>query len=324
MSGQFPVFALDISLALESVDVNVHPTKREVRILDLEAVSEVLRTAVDSTLTEMKVEYEDTTLDEMIGRPTENRMTGETAGDTSAVIREPLSQVPFIEQTLLHEPVDESMGEPIDFLQGVFRIVGQIHDLYILLEFDDGLLFVDQHAAHERIIYERLKADMEKNKIAVQDLLQPIILNLNVEDYENIMKMKEPLSTIGYAIESFGGSDIAISTLPEVLGKRANEKDLISFVDRANDLDLNSARELFMDELIKLTACHSAIRSGQKLNTNEIREIITQLRGLKRKFNCCHGRPSMLKVYKKDLDRRFGRLGPEALARFRARHGMKE
>ena len=325
MAGQYPVFALDISMNLDRVDVNVHPTKREVRILDIERVADVLRAAVSSALDPRAVEYEDATLDEMMDWPAPSPPTTASPSEQAMKVSdEPLSNVPLIEQTLLQAPSDLSSAEPVDFLQGIFRIVGQIHDLYILLEFDDGLLFVDQHAAHERILYEQLKENMDKGTIGIQDLLEPIILNLNATDFERVMKLKEPLSKLGYTIDSFGGNDVAISSLPDVFGKRANEKDLLSFVDRANDLGVASATELFMDELVKLTACHSAIRSGQSLDTDEIRQIITDLRGLKRKFNCCHGRPSMLKIHKKDIDRRFGRLGPEALARFRARHGLKE
>lgn len=325
MAGQYPVFALDISMNLDRVDVNVHPTKREVRILDIERVANVLRASVASALSPDIIDYEDTTLDDVMGWPTTSMETGaSTSKQASGTSDERLSNVPLIEQTLLQAPTAIPGAESVDFLQGVFKIVGQIHNLYILLEFEDGLLFVDQHAAHERILYEQLKESMDNGTVGIQDLLQPIILSLNVDDFEKVMRLKEPLSKLGYAIDSFGGNDIAISSLPDVFGRRANEKDLLSFVDRANDLGIDSATDLFMDELIKLTACHSAVRSGQSLDTDEIRQIITQLRGLKRKFNCCHGRPSMLKIFKNDLDRRFGRLGPEALARFRARHGLKE
>ncbi|MGQ4911564.1 MAG: DNA mismatch repair endonuclease MutL [Candidatus Thorarchaeota archaeon] len=323
MKGQFPIFALDITLQYNDVDVNVHPTKREIRILEPERVARTVRQAVEEALFPKAPEYEDTTLDEFdhSGVPgvTERPPAG---GERQGSEPRAIEDVPLFEQTLLETPTGDDSSEPVEFLQGTFRIVGQIHNLYILLEFDDGLLIVDQHAAHERILYERLKRELEEGAIAVQELLQPIILNLSVDDSARIMEMRDDLHGLGYDIESFGGNDIAVSAIPEILGKRATESEMVSFIDRAVEIGTARARETFMDELVKLTACHSAIRAGQKLSMEDIRSLIQDLTGVEKKYNCCHGRPSMLKIYKRDLDRRFGRLGPEALARFRARHGL--
>jgi len=94
-------------------------------------------------------------------------------------------------------------------------------------------------------------------------------------------------------------------------------------IDRILDLGGKEAEETFMDNLVKVTACHSAVRAGQSLNTEEIREIILELSATKGKYNCCHGRPSMMRIRKEDIDRSVGRMGPDAISRYKARHGLK-
>jgi len=328
MKGQYPICALDISVDLSKIDVNVHPTKREVRILDIDEVCDVMKRAVRYSLGERDEREIVPSLEDSLGETL--LASSGSAIQSSLSTNEPISHadqlaaVPLIEQTPL-KPMTDDMQELIDvpFLGGVFRIVGQIHNLYILLEFEDGLLIVDQHAAHERVLYEQLRKEVSEGTIAVQELLQPFILNLNQKDAEQILEIADILDDIGYTVSSFGGNDISISTLPEVFGRIASEKELMALVDRIIDLGRLEARETFMDELVKVTACHSAIRSGQPLNAEEIRDLLADLSKTKSKYNCCHGRPSMLKILKEDIDRSVGRMGPDAISRYRARHGLK-
>ena len=327
MKGQYPICSLNISLNITHVDVNVHPTKREVRILEINEVCESLKKAVQQSLGATQEKYETVPL-EIRGQ----EMTSEDHLETSLVQEsltgEPIREeefkaAPLIEQTILAPIVDES-GEVIDIniLGGIFRIVGQIHNLYILLEYEEGLLIVDQHAAHERVLYEELRGEVNENRVAVQELLQPFILSLSPKDAEQILDLAPVLENIGYTVSSFGGNEVSISTLPEILGRIASEKELLTLIDRILDLGEQTATESFMDELVKVTACHSAVRSGQALNTEQIRDILEELTRTESKFNCCHGRPSMVRIRKEDIDRSVGRLGHEAIARFRARHGL--
>jgi len=328
MKGQYPICALDISIDLSKVDVNVHPTKREVRILDIDEVCDVMKRAVRYSLGERDERESTPSLEESVGETllasSSSSIQSSLSTNDSISHTDQLAAVPLLEQTLL-KPMIEDVQQSLDvaILGGVFRIIGQIHNLYILLEFEDGLLIVDQHAAHERVLYERLRKDVSDGTIAIQELLQPFVLNLNQKDAEQILGIADILDDIGYTVSSFGGNDISISTLPEVFGRVASEKELMALVDRIIDLGRHEARETFMDELVKVTACHSAIRSGQPLNAEEIRDLLADLSKTKNKYNCCHGRPSMLKILKEDIDRSVGRMGPDAISRYRARHGLK-
>ena len=181
---------------------------------------------------------------------------------------------------------------------------------------------MDQHAAHERVLYEQLRENINEHKAPIQELLEPIVLSLDPQVCEKILNLSDVLENIGYSISSFGGNEILVSTVPEILGKRASMDELLSLVDRILDLGEKYAKEQIMDEMIKLTACHSAYRAGRSLSIREIRQLLVNLSNTKSRYNCCHGRPSIIKISRHELDERFGRTGPEALARFKARHRL--
>jgi DNA mismatch repair protein MutL len=322
MRGQFPICALDISLSLADVDVNVHPTKREVRILNMENVLSVVKKAVDNALGYLETPAETETLESSIGESlTKSTSTPESIISMETKHEDPFDPIPLIEQMIL-QPMNNQDSQEVDALGGVFKIIGQMHNLYILLEFEDGLLIVDQHAAHERVLYERLREDVDTNTVDVQELLEPFVIKLNPIDVEQILGLSDELKHLGYTVSEFGRSDISVSTLPEVLGRIASETELVTLMDQMLTMGKSEAGKTFMDHLVKLTACHSAVRAGQPLNHEEIREIILDLSKTKNRYNCCHGRPAMIKIRKEDLDRNVGRLGAEAISRFRARHRL--
>ena len=324
MRGQFPICVLDISLSLADVDVNVHPTKREVRILDMENVLSVVKKAVDNALgfkeTPVQTETLESSIEEILTKSTN---TPESIISMETKHEDPLDPIPLIEQMIL-QPMSDKDSQDVDALGGVFKIIGQMHNLYILLEFEDGLLIVDQHAAHERILYERLREDVNTTSVDIQELLEPFIIKLNPSDVEQILDLSDELKHLGYTVSEFGRNDISVSTLPEVLGRITSETELVTLMDQMLTIGKSEASTTFMDNLVKLTACHSAVRAGQPLNHEEIREIILDLSKTKSRYNCCHGRPAMIKISKEDIDRSVGRMGAEAIARYRVRHRLNE
>jgi len=322
MKGRFPICAIDIDVDIARVDANIHPTKREVRVQDIDSVTEVVKDAVKDALADVKSPDVTQSLEEFVGVAS-TVGEGFKSSHTMLPIEEQTTTVPrsgLLEQLALEEP--KGLGEEridLEALGGTFRILGQVNNLYIVLATDDGLVLVDQHAAHERIIYEKLREEVNSNRVVVQELLHPIMLRLGPKDAEAILGLKEMLGELGYAISHFGGNEVLVSTLPEVLGRRASEDELIALVDRIMEVGVKSAKEQFMGELVKLTACHSAIRAGQHLSADEIRRLLTELGRTESRYNCCHGRPSIIRIGKDELDKRFGRTGPEAIARFKAR-----
>lgn len=322
MRGRFPMFAVDIILGPSKVDVNVHPTKREVRIADYECaawkLTEVVRNALQTK-----------TAPEGAPKLQDFVEVKSTVSDIPEAIPMPLEDGQkknlsvFVEQLDLTHLASETEAVGAEALGGLFRIIGQIHQLYILLEVEDGLLIVDQHAAHERVLYEKLREQVNSGTAASQELLEPIILSLDSNDYERIMEVAGILRNIGYSISSFGGKEILVSGVPEILEKRATKGELLALVDRMVDIGVREASAAFMDELVKVTACHSAIRAGQTLGIEEIRRLLSDLYETKSRHHCCHGRPSMLKITKLSIDKAVGRLGPEAIERYKARHAIR-
>jgi DNA mismatch repair protein MutL len=325
MKGQYPVCALNIGMNLEDVDVNVHPTKREVRILELEKVSSIVTNAVRDALGVDKEMVESHSLETFLDASSPSHVkTHEEPATVSDRSPSELRSVHPVEQMIL-EPltaVNED-EDPVNLLGGVFRIIGQIHQLYILLEDDRSLLIIDQHAAHERVLYEELRKEVNEKRVAIQELLEPFVLSLSPSEREQILDLSDTLDELGFSISSFGGNDVSISTVPDVFGRVASNAELISLLDQISSMGIKEAQAGFMDELVKLTACHSAIRAGQTLSVEEIRSLIEDFSKTQGKYTCCHGRPSMIRITKDNLDKAVGRLGHESIQRFRARHRIE-
>ncbi|MFX1484844.1 MAG: DNA mismatch repair endonuclease MutL [Promethearchaeota archaeon] len=319
MKGQYPVCALDIAISLTDVDVNVHPSKREVRILNIENVSSIITKAVREALGVDRLREESQSLTEFLEGGEDDRIS-ETQTDREVKPAQP-RHFPLIEQTLLKPIVDVGDDEePVNLLGGVFRIVGQIHQLYILLENDDGLIIIDQHAAHERVLYEDLRKEVNEHRVAIQELLQPFVLSLSSSETERILELEDTLDELGFAISKFGAKDVSISTVPEIFGRVTSESELISLLDRIATIGISEARDSFVDELVKLVACHSAVRAGQSMSVEEIRSLIDDFSKTQGKYSCCHGRPSMIQLKKEDIDKAVGRLGFDAIQRYKKRH----
>ncbi|TFG11922.1 DNA mismatch repair endonuclease MutL [Candidatus Thorarchaeota archaeon] len=322
MKGRFPVCCIDIGLDPKMVDANVHPTKREVRVQDIDKIVTMMREAVERAIG--KASYQEGKQNTLERR----RAPSESATETGKQGVSPTSmgisaqQKTVSEQLVLDsQKLEPDILETMDEIQGAFRILGQFQNLYLLVELDDNLLLIDQHAAHERILYEQLKSRVQENRIPIQELLEPLVLELSPPDKERILDISHELHELGFSVGNFGGNEILVSTLPDVFGSRATREDILAFVDRLLEIDLDSARQGFMDSVMRITACHSAIRAGQGLNNQQISNLLTELLRTPNKFNCCHGRPSILYLSKKSLDKAFGRTGPEAIARFIQRHG---
>lgn len=327
MRGKFPICSLNIEMNISKVDPNVHPTKREVRIVDIDRVVQTIFRAVKGALAIRPKEPESRPLvepqdhEEPVRMEVPSEVQPKRSSDDTQVVQ--IEQTRLLDHMQLIRERDLEVPEQIINLAelgGEFRVIGQFQRVYLLLEFKDALVIVDQHAAHERVLYERLRENVNRGNVTVQELIQPFVIRLNPQDAERVIAIQDILEKIGFEITSFGGNEILISAVPDVLGRIASEPELISLIDRVMDIGAELASDEFMDEMIKLTACHSAIRAGQAMSNEEIAELLTELAKTQDKFACCHGRPSLILLPRDMLDKRFGRLDPDAIERYRARH----
>jgi DNA mismatch repair protein MutL len=184
---------------------------------------------------------------------------------------------------------------------------GQVHDTYIVAQTTDGMVIVDQHAAHERIVYERMKDLAEAGGIARQPLLVPEIVELDEGGAQRIVARAAELSQLGLVVESFGSGTVLIRETPALLG----ELDIKSLVrDIADELGENDSANTIkekLDHVLATMACHGSVRAGRKLRTDEMNALLRDMEGTPHTGQCNHGRPTYVELKLADIERLFGR-----------------
>jgi DNA mismatch repair protein MutL len=186
----------------------------------------------------------------------------------------------------------------------ILRVLGQVGVTYIIAEGPDGMYLIDQHAAHERILLEKLLALYERAAPESQVMLEPLVLELAPRQLEVLEQCDEGLGQLGFQLESFGGNAIAIRAVPAVLSRRDPKAALLVILDEVAGGGRENAE---LEALAISTACHSAIRAGEALSLTEMREMLVQLEQCASPRFCGHGRPTMLHLSQGDLERQFSR-----------------
>lgn len=187
------------------------------------------------------------------------------------------------------------------------RVIGQFSKTYILAEYLDTLYIIDQHAAHEKILYEKYLKDIESNEIIVQQLLIPCIIDLSLDDYECYKENIEVFTNSGFVIEEFGGNTIALKEVPYFLGKLDSKNFLLSIIDNLKNLGSGKTVEVKLNKIATM-ACKAAVKANDYLTQIEMEKLISDLRYIDNPFNCPHGRPIIIKFTEYELDKKFRRI----------------
>jgi DNA mismatch repair protein MutL len=307
MKGQFPVTFLFLNLDPASVDVNVHPAKREVRFRDPTAVREAVVNSIRRTLEGGRSNWQ-----EKFQAPVQSIET------TAKIPEPPASEFAVVGQALrLPTPRIDSARSASEALAlqrhadrpipRQFQIIGVLNKLYVLMENADGLVLVDQHAAHERILFEELRRRMEEQGVASQKLLIPQTFDLAPRDAEWVERNLSILQKMGIGIEGFGPNTFKIDSLPAFL----QTSDPISFMQRVID-DLKSASNSSSalrlgEEMIAMTVCRHAVKANDPLRYLEVEKLIQDLLECDLPYCCPHGRPTMIQISLAELEKKFGR-----------------
>jgi len=265
MSGRHPLAVLNITVPTEEVDVNVHPTKLEVKFRN----NNVIFTAIVKALR-----------------------------DTLA--RSPLPSV----RPDLEEAAARPMWEPHASGIPALRTLGQLFSSYILAEGEEGLYLIDQHAAHERILFEKIMAQRASMKPAVQGMLEPLALELTTAQEQALRNCAGLLGELGFDIQPFGSQTCLVRAVPAVLNDAPLAEAIVELLDEIGDEKDAGKRDL---KAAQSLACHGAVRAGQKLDAGELAGLIDQLAGTSQPRTCPHGRPTMLHLSSQQLKREFGR-----------------
>lgn len=307
MKGQYPVTFLFLRLDPAFVDVNVHPAKREVRFRDPNGVREAIVGAIQRTLEKGRADWQ------------EKFRAPATPSHTNVDLRlRPETIAPQISHREL--PVVIPKREAADRLPKIasdveshrqegqqFQIIGVLNKLYVLMENADGLVLVDQHAAHERVLFEELRRRMEEQGVPSQKLLIPQTFDLPPRDAEWVERNLSILQKMGIGIEAFGPNTFKIDSLPSFL----TTSDPVSFMQRVID-DLktasNSSSALRLGEdMIATTVCRHAVKANDPLRFPEVEKLIRDLLACDLPYCCPHGRPTMIQISNAELEKKFGR-----------------
>ena len=312
-AGRYPAALIFIELDPAAVDVNVHPTKAEVRFQDSRAVFSAVQRAVRQALNRhapiphfTQAGAGDagpaiTTWQDMLAWS--SRREALLGAGRSQPGRPPEPPPPggdALAGPAMASPLAPPAGVPI------LRVVGQMGAIYIVAEGPDGMYLVDQHAAHERILYEQMLGQHAGQKLAIQPLLEPLVLDLSPEQAAAVAEDLDLLNAWGIAIEPFGSSSYLVRSIPAVLSRDDPHKALVEICDGlAQSVDVaESAHEA---RLVTAICKRAAIKGGQVLSLTEMQEMVRQLEASRSPRTCPHGRPTMIYMSTAELARQFGR-----------------
>jgi DNA mismatch repair protein MutL len=309
--GRYPVAVVFLEMDPAEVDVNVHPTKAEVRFRDPSAAFGAVQRAVRETLTAHAP------VPQYQSEPAAWPGAGDWAARREALLGAgrhdaPASDLPagesFHQASLLAGPGPGAEGGPESAPVRVplLRVLGQMGATYIVAEGPDGMYLIDQHAAHERILYEQLMAQHSGGGPEAQNLLEPLVLEVSPQQAPAVAEALPLLNAWGVAIEPFGGGSYIVRRIPAVLSKEDPLAALLEIVDGLanNDNPLAAGREA---ALVTLICKRAAVKGGQPLALAEMQEMARQLEACRSPRTCPHGRPTMLYLSAADLARNFER-----------------
>ena len=370
--NKFPFFVLFIDIPADNIDVNIHPTKAEIKFKDERMIFKAVFDTVHSALkndvfNSFATDQEQLNVDVNIQSPLlieeqhisdEKREQIDLLETKSSLLKEPsindiYSSVTMndikkeeniynelkaatvakntikndvsIEPTVNYEETSYSQSytensyeeqyepkEKVDEKVPVakfadLRVIGQFNKTYILAEYLDCLYIIDQHAAHEKILFEKYRNDIEEKSTIIQPLLIPMVLELSIDDYECYIENKSLFEESGFIIDEFGDNTISLKEVPYFLGKLDSKKLFLDMIDNLKNMGSGKTVEVKINKIASM-ACRAAVKANDYLTEIEMKELIEQLRYIEDPFHCPHGRPIIIKMTNYELDKKFKRI----------------
>ena len=313
-NGRYPVVALFVECDFERVDVNVHPAKAEVRFREPGIVRGLVVSGLRHALAEEGHRSSSTIADATLGsfkkfESSHDKENYQMNYSRSGSISKPnIDQVGFLElqnDFSARNQSEEVFDELISNKLGAAR--AQVHENYILSQTSDGIIIVDQHAAHERLVYERLKKQMSLNGVSSQTLLIPEIIELSEQDSALLMEISVELDRFGLGIENFGGSSIIVRETPAILGEVNSKSLILDILDELKETSHTNLVKEKLDAILSRIACHGSIRSGRIMRAEEMNALLREMEVTPHSGQCNHGRPTYVELKLSDIEKLFGR-----------------
>lgn len=354
MQHQYPFCVLMITTKEASVDVNVHPTKQEVRFDDEMAIADIFKSLIFERL-HQREDIAEVTLDENVQAAPLRKTTENDATDPGSESmtcepeskkEEPIIEVapePFEKSRLekirqkitaqIHADTpyerkyqeyyqekekeqDQSREEKVTYEQTSFlseqarakhRIIGQVFDTYWLIEHDNKLYIIDQHAAHEKVLFERMMKQLQDKEMTTQYVSPPIIVSLTRAERDILKRYEEVFSELGYVISSFGGNEFAIEGVPGNLFSFDVKEFFMELLASCGELKGNDGHDMIVEKVASMS-CKAAVKGNNRLSYPEIEELLDELLSLENPYHCPHGRPTIIAMTKYELEKKFKRI----------------
>ena len=333
--GRHPMLCLFLNVPPDLVDVNVHPAKAEVRFQDSALVRGLIvgglkhalaaaghrasTTVADQTLQSFQAPQNSGAAPGWNGDYTQHQpayknlkglsgvpYTGSAYGATQAATAESLPGMDVMPSARLHSvpdmpPAPETIDHPLG------AACAQIHENYIVAQTKDGLVLVDQHAAHERLVYEKMKKALAEGGIKRQALLLPEVVEMDDKSAERLLARQEELAELGLIVESFGGGAVVVQEVPALLGKLNIPQMLHDLADEIAAYGETHSLKEKLEEVCSTMACHGSVRSGRRLTAEEMNALLRQMEQTPHAGQCNHGRPTYVELKLNDIEKLFGR-----------------
>ena len=340
MQHRYPFTVLNFEVDKEKVDVNVHPAKLEVRFSEQDSIYDQIYCSLKKAIAEhqsipsMKIDAKpinDNILNDDIYeknnayvkheiQKTEINKPVEIQKEVKKIIPEPFEYKRFEEKKASPELVAEK--NDINKLQKQislfdedritpektknYRIIGQAFDTYFIIEMEDSLYLVDQHAAHEKVLFEKLMKSLDDHKIYSQNLMPAIVVSLTLKDVAVLLENIDVFRSFGFELEEFGGKEFKITAVPSDLYGIDVKELFIEILDNLNEPSSGEPR--IISERIALRSCKAAIKGNMHMSQSEGEKLISELFKLNDPYHCPHGRPVMISLSHYELDKKFKRI----------------
>lgn len=313
--GFYPIVVINIEVDPTLVDVNIHPTKQDIKMSKIDDLTDLIYKTIKDAL------YNNLLVPSAIYEEKNNEIKDNFIDfrDLEEVLEEKRVNVPFekkdepvvITQTSFDfnaQDKEKIVIKNEEFKNLKFYPVGQVHGTYIIAENEDGMFIIDQHAAHERVNYEMITKRFQEEKINTIDLLVPMSLEMSASDFAFFMDHKEMMEALGFKVEEFGINTIVIKSHPTWLKKGFEEENIRTIVDLMITNAKNFNKDKFLDSMAKMVSCKMSVKANERLSFEEMEKLLDDLVKCDNPYNCCHGRPSIMKYSNYELEKMFKRV----------------
>ncbi len=349
--GKFPAYVLNLSITPNTVDVNVHPTKLEVRFSDEDKIFNFITNSVNDILRNEnlipethfgndKLTFKSSPIEEVNRLQSKQRSMGSVAVNevsTFSNITRPIPPQSNFEPRAFHDDIVTEMipvqtkspsntffQKPLmDIKQEVlleepkedkkenifsdYKIIGQIFKTYWIIEQNEKMYIIDQHAAHERILFEELNESMKKQAVASQKLLVPLIINLTFQEQQTLFENLDLMKNFGFDVEHLSETSCAIHGVPFILKGPVHANFFVEILDQLSETKLKTIYESKFVSIATI-ACKAAVKANDKLTYQEAKGLVEKLLKLENPFTCPHGRPTIIEMTKYELEKKFMRV----------------